>query len=149
VARIHDRPAALGTAAMLARRQYSIGAARAASLASLTTVARAVLAETVYLVTLVREPNPCPRHGEQRRLVIKRLDLLRQAKTLFGVSPELRWTILHLNFLPIAEGSFKVQREPGVPRSCTSRSGDEVVIRSMAGTFPAPKRLGRWWVSSF
>jgi hypothetical protein len=53
------------------------------SLASLTTVAPAVLAaHTVYFVTLVGEPNPCLRHGEQRRLVINRLDLLRQAKAL-------------------------------------------------------------------
>jgi hypothetical protein len=46
-------------------------------------------------VTLVGEPNPCLRHGEQRRLVINRLDLLRQAKALIGVSPELIGIVLH------------------------------------------------------
>ena len=78
------------------------------SLAGPATVARAVLADqTVYLVTLVREPNPCVRHGEQRRLVIKRLDLLRQAKALFGESPELVGIVLHSNFLPsIGENIF-------------------------------------------
>jgi hypothetical protein len=56
--------------------------------------------------------------------------MLRQAKALFGVSPELVGIVL--NFLPIAEErpAFSATKA-GNPTFLASRSSDEVVIRSM------------------
>jgi hypothetical protein len=52
---------------------------------------RAVFADqTVYLMPLAGKLNPCLRHAEQYGFVLNGLDVLRQAKALFGEAPELR-----------------------------------------------------------
>jgi hypothetical protein len=46
------------------------------------------------------------------------LDLLRQAKALFGVSPKLIGRVLHLNFpLSLRKDPLVTQRKLGTPRS--------------------------------
>jgi hypothetical protein len=51
---------------------------------------RAVLAdELAYVVPLVGELNPYLRHAEQHGFIVNGLESFRQAKALFGESPEL------------------------------------------------------------